>query len=112
MAIEFSGLLHASYLIQLLVAKLSGTKIESLEEPRNAWQNIFFWSRCLMSLIILGFCFAVTLVALFDGKTTMWEGVPPAAAVVIFFILLSIVGLLEGMQIAFFAVAKLQKSER
>jgi len=42
----------------------------------------------------------------------MWEGVPPIIAFVIFFILLCVVGMLEGMQIAFFAVAKLQKSER
>merc|ERR1711915_1155822 len=51
-------------------------------------------------------------VALFDGKTTMWDSVPPGAAVVVFFVLMCIVGMLEGMQIAFFAVAKLRESER
>ena len=112
MAIEFSGLLHASYLVQMLAAKLSGHTIESLEEPRNAVQKLFFWSRCLMSLTILCFCFAVTLVALFEGKTTMWEGVPPGVSVVVFFILMVIVGTLEGMQIAFFAVAKLPSFKR
>jgi silicon transporter len=112
MAIEFSGLLHASYLVQMLVAALSGKKIESNEEPRNGLQNLFFWSRCLVSLAILAYCFAVTLAALFDGKTTMWEGVPSAVAVIVFFLLMSVVGLLEGMQIAFFAVAKIPKAER
>jgi silicon transporter len=112
MAIEFSGLLHSSYLVQMLVAKLSGKTIDSMEEPRNVAQNLFFWFRCLMSLAILGFCFAVTLVALFDGQTTMWEGVPEAVSVIVFFVLMSVVGLLEGMQIAFFAVAKLPKSDR
>jgi silicon transporter len=112
MAIEFSGLLHASYLVQMLVAALSGKKIESNEEPRNGLQNLFFWSRCLGSLAILGYCFAVTLAALFAGKTTMWEGVPPSVAVIVFFVLMSVVGLLEGMQIAFFAVAKIPKAER
>jgi hypothetical protein len=48
---------------------------------------------------------------LFEGKTTMWEGVPEWAAVIVFFILMSVVGL-EGMQIAFFAVAKIPASER
>ena len=110
--IEFSGLLHSSYLIQLLVAQLAGKPIVSLEEPRNGMENVFFWGRCLMSLGILGFAFAVTLVALFDGKTTIWEGIPAGVAVVIFFILLCVVGLLEGMQIAFFAVAKLRECER
>eukprot|EP00957_Ditylum_brightwellii_P209638 15362575-Ditylum_brightwellii.AAC.1 len=42
----------------------------------------------------------------------MWDGVPNAVAVILFFLLMSVVGLLEGMQIAFFAVAKLKKSER
>merc|ERR1712045_704617 len=70
------------------------------------------WIRCLYSLAILGFCFAVTMVAVFDGKTTVWESVPPGLAVVIFFILMSVVGMLEAMQIAFFAVAKLPASER
>jgi hypothetical protein len=112
MGIEFSGLLHASYLVQILVAKLSGKTIESLEEPRTATKNLFFWFRCLMSLAILGFCFAVTLAALFQGKTTMWEGVPEGVSIILFFGLMSVVGLLEGMQIAFFAVAKLPKSEQ
>ena len=112
MAIEFSGLLHSSYLVQMLVGFMAGKSIESNEEPRNAFQNIFFWSRCFMSLAILAFCFAVTLEALFDGKTTMWEGVPPGLAVFAFFVLTSIVGMLEGMQIAFFAVAKLPASDR
>merc|ERR1712127_240938 len=112
MAIEFSGLLHTSYLIQLLVGILAGKPIESNEPPRSAGANLFFWARCLLSLTALGFCIAVTMVALFDNKTTMWEGVPPGIAVVIFVILMCVVGMLEGMQIAFFAVAKLQPSER
>merc|ERR1712038_696320 len=50
--------------------------------------------------------------ALFDNKTTMWSGVPAWAAVIIFIVLLCVVGMLEGMQIAFFAVAKIPASER
>jgi hypothetical protein len=42
----------------------------------------------------------------------MWDGDPSWAAVIVFFVLMSIVGMLEGMQIAFFAVAKLPPSER
>jgi hypothetical protein len=52
----------------------------------------------------------VTLAGLFEGKTTMWEGVPEWAAVIVFFILMSVVVGLEGM-IAFF-VAKIPASER
>jgi hypothetical protein len=42
----------------------------------------------------------------------MWEGVPPVVAVIVFFLLMAVVGLLEGMQIAFFAVAKLKSEDR
>jgi hypothetical protein len=42
----------------------------------------------------------------------MWEGFPEAVTVIVFFILMSVVGMLEGMQIAFFAVAKFPKNER
>ena len=112
MTIEASGILHASYLIQQLVAALAKKKIETDEPPRETFQNILFWAKTLISCLFLAFAMVVTLVALFDGKTTMWEGVPSAVAVVIFFILMAIVGMLEGMQIAFFAVAKITQEER
>eukprot|EP00558_Chaetoceros_sp_UNC1202_P013039 CAMPEP_0197238642 /NCGR_PEP_ID=MMETSP1429-20130617/5155_1 /TAXON_ID=49237 /ORGANISM="Chaetoceros sp., Strain UNC1202" /LENGTH=328 /DNA_ID=CAMNT_0042697859 /DNA_START=1 /DNA_END=987 /DNA_ORIENTATION=+ len=112
MFIEWTGLLHSSYLISMLVSALAGKPVESKEPPRGLGDNITFWVKCAYSLAALCFCFAVTLVALFDGKTTMWEGVPPIVAVIIFFILMSVVGMLEGMQIAFFAVAKVEDSER
>jgi len=112
MFIEFTGLLHSSYVVQLTVAALAGQKIESNEEPRDGAQNAFFWARCIFSLAILAFSFAVTLEALFAGQTTMWEGVPAWLAVILFFLLMSVVGMLEGMQIAFFAVAKIEAKDR
>eukprot|EP00553_Chaetoceros_curvisetus_P012118 CAMPEP_0204641956 /NCGR_PEP_ID=MMETSP0717-20131115/51421_1 /ASSEMBLY_ACC=CAM_ASM_000666 /TAXON_ID=230516 /ORGANISM="Chaetoceros curvisetus" /LENGTH=417 /DNA_ID=CAMNT_0051662687 /DNA_START=979 /DNA_END=2229 /DNA_ORIENTATION=- len=112
MIIEFSGLLHSSYLVQMAVSAMAGKKIETNEEPRTGAESLFFYLRCLVSLAVLCFCIAVTMVALFDGKTTMWDGVPPVVAVIIFVVLMSVVGMLEGMQIAFFAVAKIPASER
>jgi silicon transporter len=112
MAVEFSGLVHSSYIIQILVAAAAGQEIESNEAPKSPIQNLFFFSRCIMSLGILIFAFAVTLTALFQGKTTMWESVPPGIAVILFFVLMAVVGMLEGMQIAFFAVAKLRPEDR
>jgi len=112
MGMEFTGLMHTSYLIQLIVAKLSGQEITSNEPPRSAFQALFFWGRVLVSLVILCFALAVTLEALFAGQTTMWDGVPNVVSVILFFVLMSIVGMLEGMQIAFFAVAKLKAEER
>jgi len=112
LTIEFSGLLHASYLVQMLVNALAGKKSKEQSRNSNIFQNIFFLVRCLISLAILCFSLAVTMEALFNDKTTMWDGVPAWIAVIIFVILLCIVGMLEGMQIAFFAVAKIPASER
>jgi silicon transporter len=112
MGIEFSGLLHSSYLVQMLVAALAGKKIESNEDPRSIGGSIFFYGRCIVSLAILVGCFAVTLEALFKDQTTMWDGIPAWATVLVFFLLMAVVGMLEGMQIAFFAVSKLPVSER
>ena len=92
-AIEFSGLLHSCYLVQMLVSRLAGQPIQSKEDPRTPVQKVFFWGRVLMSLAILGFAFAVTFAALFQGSTTMWQGVPEAVSIVLFFILMSVVGM-------------------
>merc|ERR1711920_892033 len=65
---------------------------------------MFFWLRVLWSFGLLGFSLAVTIAALFEGKTTMWDGVPEIVSLILFFGLMSVVGMLEGMQIAFFYV--------
>lgn len=111
MAIEFSGVLHASYLLNMIVCYIAGKPVESKEPPKNAVSLVFFWARIAMSVGLLCYAFAVTLTALFQGKTTVWESIPPAAAVVLFFILLCVVGMLEAMQIAFFAMTKLRRCE-
>merc|ERR1712087_731362 len=41
-----------------------------------------------------------------------WEGLPETVSLILFVVLMCCVGLLEGMQIAFFAVSKIPKSER
>jgi len=111
LGIEFSGLLHSVYLVQYIFAAITGTPIESKEPERSAVQNVFFWVRVLVSCAILGFAFAVTLSALFDGKTAMWDGVPSAVSVVLLFILMCFVGMMEGMQIAMFAVLNMPEEE-
>jgi silicon transporter len=112
MAIEFTGVMHSSYLIEYILAAVSGKPIQSKEEPKSVFQLVFFWGRVLMSLAILGFSLAVTFAAIFQGKTTMWDGVPEIVSLVLFVVLMCVVGMLEGMQIAFFAVAKLPAAER
>ena len=115
MSVEFSGVMHSSYLIQNILSAISGQPIQSNEPPRTGGTFAFFWGRVLMSLAILGFCLAVTLVALFNGDTAVsvkYPSIKPGLAVFLLFFFMSVVGMLEGMQIAFFAVAKLPESER
>jgi hypothetical protein len=111
LAIECSGLLHSVYLVQLFFSKITGKPIESNEPPRSLAANFLFWGRIVLSLVILGFSFAVTLAALFAGKTLMYDGIPEAVSVVILFVLMCFVGLMEGMQIALFAVVNLPEEE-
>ncbi|KAG7343763.1 silicon transporter [Nitzschia inconspicua] len=110
--IEITGVMHTSYLIRYMCYWAAGKPVESNEPPRDGIQNLWFWGRVVWSLGILGFALAVTLSALFDGKTALWPGVPEVVGLILFFVLMCVVGLLEGMQIAFFTVAKLPKSER
>jgi hypothetical protein len=111
MAIEFSGILHCVYLVQILFGKLTGTQIESAEPLRNRCQHVSFWGRALFSLAVLGFAFSITLSALFQNKTTTPDGIPEAASVVVFFLLMCVAGLMEGMQIALFAVVNMPEKE-
>jgi hypothetical protein len=74
-------------------------------------QNALFWGRVLFSLAVLGFSLAIVIDALFKGWTGMWDGVPPVAALFIVIFVLCFVGIMEGMQIAAFAVVKVRWSE-
>jgi len=112
MVVEFVGIVHSSYAIQLAIGQMAGKPIQSREPPKEGFTLLFFWARVLFSFALLGFSLVVTIAALLDGKTTMWEGVPVVVSLILFFGLMSVVGMLEGMQIAFFYVAKLSESER
>lgn len=110
--VEYTGFVHFSYAIHMIVAIFAGKPIQSKEEPKEGFDRIFFWLRVVFSFCILTFSLVVTLAALFEGKTRMWNSVPTPVAVILFFGLMSVVGMLEGMQIAFFGVAKLTDDER
>jgi hypothetical protein len=109
--IEFTGLLHSVYLIQVFFSRISGVPIEFNEPPRTTAQTIFFCVRILLSCVVLSFAFAVTLTAIFASKTEMWDIVPPIASVVVFFFLMAFVGTMEGMRIALFAVVNLPEED-
>jgi len=99
MFIEFTGLLHSVYLVQTFFAMVSGTSVKSEESPRGVLRRLWFWSQVLVSVALLGFAFAATLAALFQGQTTMWDGVPGSVSVVLLLLLMCFVGLMEGMQV-------------
>ncbi len=109
--IEFSGLLHSVYIVQIVFAYLSGTKIKSNEPERGFFGKLFFWFRVLVSTLILGFCLAIILQALFDGNSGMWKGVPSWASVIFFITLNCLTGLMDGMQIAAFALMNIPDDE-
>jgi silicon transporter len=110
--IEVTGVMHTSYLIRMIAYWLNGKPVESNEPAKTGMIALFHWGRILFSLFILGACFAVTIEALFKGQTNLWAGCPEIVGLILFFVLMCWIGLLEGMQIAFFTVAKLPKSER
>lgn len=109
--LDMSGLLHSVYLVQIVFSKMTNTPIETTEPPRNGIQNISFWARICFSCVALGFSFAATLSAIFNGQTTMYAGVPEVASIILLLILLCFVGMMEGMQIALFAVVNLPAEE-
>jgi Silicon transporter len=111
LAIEASGLLHCVYLVQIFFSKITGTPIATKEPPRSGVANVIFWTKVTVSLALLGFSFAVTLSALFKGKTTMWDGIPEVVSVIVLFVLMAFVGMMEGMQIALFACVNMPESE-
>jgi hypothetical protein len=106
--IELCGLLHSVYLVQIVFSKITGTPFDSNESPRNATQGAFFCARVLTSLAILGICFVVALSSLLQGKTAMWGSVSVGA---LFFILMCVVGWMEGLQIALFTVVNMHEEE-
>lgn len=111
LGVEYSGLLHSVYLVQIGFSKMTGMKIESNEPPRNVAMRCFFGLQVLASTALLGFCLAVTLQALIDGNSGMWNGVPSWASMIMFFIFMCFSGLMDGMQIAAFALINMPEEE-
>ena len=115
MVIEFTGVMHAAYLIQNIMSAASGKPIISNEEPKTGFTFAFYWGRVLMSLAILFFSMAVVIVALTNGDTAVavkYPSITPGLSIFLWFFFMAVVGMLEAMQIAFFMAAKMTKVER
>ncbi len=111
LAIEFSGLLHCVYLVQIWFSKVSGEPMESNEPPRSGFKNIFFWARVLMSTVIVCFALAITIDSLIKGQGGIWDEDEVIESIIVFFALMCVIGLLEGMQIAAFALLNMPDEE-
>merc|ERR1712048_606372 len=108
--IEVTGGVHMSYLIRMMAYWAAGKPVESNEPPKEGATAIFYYGRIAFSTGCVFFGLAVTIEALFKGQTSSWEGVPEIISLILFLLFMCCVGLLEGMQIAFFTVAKMPKS--
>lgn len=111
LALEASGILHCVYLVQMMFTYFTKSKKEESGSTAPPSRGMIFWCKVMFSLALLGYSFAVTLAALFSGQTGMWDGVPEYASVIAFFVLMIFVGMMEGLQIALFAVVNLPEEE-
>ncbi len=103
LAIEASGLLHSVYLVQCFFSSESSNETTSMTTRQQVW----YWARVFVSVTILTFALVVTCDALWHDETTMYPGLSTISNFVLFFGLVCFLGLLEGIQIAAFAVVKL-----
>jgi len=99
LAVEGSGLLHAVYLVQCFFPKEN-------EDSSSSSQGMAYWMRVLLSVTLLTGAMLVTCAALWRGETTMGGGTA-LVSFVLFVGLVCFLGLLEAIQIAVFAVAKI-----
>ncbi|KAL3936179.1 MAG: hypothetical protein SGBAC_008447 [Bacillariaceae sp.] len=111
LAIEASGLLHATYLVNCFFHLFDDEPSSpEKEESKTTKEQAGYWGRTVLSTFLLGGALTVTWVALLSGQTTM--PLSGATSRIIAFIVLScFLGILEAMQIAVFAVSKLPESE-
>mmetsp|Transcript_6145 Transcript_6145/g.13277 ORF Transcript_6145/g.13277 Transcript_6145/m.13277 type:complete len:1023 (-) Transcript_6145:104-3172(-) len=107
LAVEFTGILHAVYPVQILFARITGKQIGIDRPSRSNICKIFFWLRVIFSVAILLSSFAITLEAVSRKWTNMWGDLNSYFLIVIFFVCLLFVGMLEGLQIALYSVARM-----
>eukprot|EP00299_Pterocystis_sp_00344_P016125 c8079_g1_i1.p1 GENE.c8079_g1_i1~~c8079_g1_i1.p1 ORF type:complete len:475 (-),score=104.87 c8079_g1_i1:90-1514(-) len=110
--IEWSGVMHFVYLVQFAFTKLCGAggNREHSAKVSTPAEKIGYGFRMILSCALLGFSTLVIVSEIVNNRTTAWKGVPPAAVLLIILLLIVIAGLMEGMQIALFAVLTIDRS--
>jgi len=62
--------------------------------------GVLDYIRYVVSFVLLIFCTVVTFYAILEQKTGFWKAVPGWAALILFIIVLLLLGIMEGLQIA------------
>lgn len=111
---EFIGLMHFVYLIQKAVVAYKGTPEANQKQVKNQGNPVFFWGRVVWSTGVLGLCLAIVMTSLFDGATGLKKTIPDMPESVGFIVFLALCGVVhctEGLQVALFAMQKMQPEE-
>jgi len=102
LALERTGVVHCAYVIKDLFARVSGMSMD----PKTVMpKNVLYIIRAVFSVCLVLFFSVCIFKGIFDKQmhTSIeagWSNVPPWALVLILVLVLCIVGLCEGLQIA------------
>jgi Silicon transporter len=100
--VESSGIVHATYFFRMVVEKIGG-----ITKPKGEGKTVLFWIQVVLSVCLLCLSFAILFTALFQGKTTSWDRVPPYLSTIIFILVVLLVGMMDGLQIALMAAIRM-----
>lgn len=111
---EFTGLMHFVYLIQKALVEYKGTPEAKKKQVENQGNPIAFWGRVLISTVVLALSLATVIESLFNGDTnfaSLLPGMPDWSGFIFFIVLLCVVCSTEGLQVALFAMQKMDPEE-
>ena len=100
--VELSGIVHATYFVRMIVEKIGG-----ITQPNIKRRSMLFWVKVAISVCLLCFSFVILFTALYQGKTTAWDGIPPYVSTIIFVVMVLVVGMMDGLQIALMAALRM-----
>ena len=100
--VELSGIVHATYFVRMIVERIGG-----ITKPKTERKSMLFWIQVSISVCLLCFSFVVLFTALYQGKTTAWDGIPPYVSTIIFVVVVVVVGMMDGLQIALMAALRM-----
>mmetsp|Transcript_28883 Transcript_28883/g.47899 ORF Transcript_28883/g.47899 Transcript_28883/m.47899 type:complete len:520 (-) Transcript_28883:472-2031(-) len=111
---EFIGLMHFVYLIQKVVVQIKGTDEAKKKQMKNQGNPFFFWGRVVLSTGVLALCLAIVFDSLFRGDTgyaATFPDMPNYSGLIFFMLLCGLVHCTEGLQVALFAMQKMDPEE-